>query len=305
MLNLPLGSRRNARILLGVLLSGALALSACDKDEARGVAPKSAASASLAAPYPRGLFWRQTDLLGGLVLAPSQILITYRGAQPHSTGLWMPLRPTTRTRAEALRFASSLSATLTQHPEQFEGIARDSSDDLGSAPFGGALGIVRALQLPPAVLDGLAATPVGQLSRVFESEVGFHIVSRREIGDERRYSARHIVIAYQGVRVEGVSPGHGDRSRNEARLLAEQVRARALENTSAFQALAARQSDAPDAQHGGDWGAWSELERGVEPLCVEALRRVPVGGITEIVDTRWGFRNSAARRPHHTRSVGC
>lgn len=102
----------------------------------------------------------------------SHILISYRGA--------MRAAPTVkRTKVEARRFAEGLLERAVAG-ESFALLARENSDDRGSAPGGGELGRFRRDQMVPAFSDAVFALQVNQLSRVVESPYGFHVILRTE-----------------------------------------------------------------------------------------------------------------------------
>jgi peptidyl-prolyl cis-trans isomerase SurA len=73
----------------------------------------------------------------------------------------------------------------------FETLAREYSDDPGSALAGGDLGWVEARQLAPAFAEMMESLPIGQVSEPFRSQFGYHVMEvleRREqnVGNEAR-----------------------------------------------------------------------------------------------------------------------
>ncbi len=99
----------------------------------------------------------------------------------------------TRELAEQLRDqVASGDATLAS-------IAREFSDDPGSAQRGGDLGWVNPEDMVPAFANALESAQTGQLSPVFESQFGFHFLRvndqrRQEVsGEDLREQARNAI----------------------------------------------------------------------------------------------------------------
>ena len=64
--------------------------------------------------------------------------------------------------------------------EDFAAVAREASEDPGSASRGGELGVFAKGQMVPAFEQAAFALPVGQVSDVVESPFGFHIIKVHE-----------------------------------------------------------------------------------------------------------------------------
>jgi len=81
----------------------------------------------------------------------------------------------------------------------FAQVAREFSDDKGSAAKGGMLGWVRPDSVVPAFADMIRKTSVGQISPVFRSQYGFHflkVLDKRNVtlsADELRSKARQAI----------------------------------------------------------------------------------------------------------------
>jgi len=107
-----------------------------------------------------------------LEVGARHILIAYLGAD-HA-------RPyVTRTREEAFALAQEIRQRLLGG-EDFEQIAKENSDDAGSAPMGGDLGRFRREQMVPEFSDAAFALAPGDVSEVVESPFGFHVILRTE-----------------------------------------------------------------------------------------------------------------------------
>ena len=99
----------------------------------------------------------------GDVLAASHILFLTRG-QPDS------VKATAKRKAEALR------KQLTSG--NFAEMAKKNSQDPGSAPRGGSLGLFRKGMMVPQFEQALLALKPGEISPVIETEFGYHIIRR-------------------------------------------------------------------------------------------------------------------------------
>lgn len=109
------------------------------------------------------------------------------------------------------------------------------------------------------------------------SPYGFHVIHRNAT-----IRCRHIMVAYREAARSLVS-----RTREEARRRAEQLRAEAMKPGVDFAAIAQANSDAPDAQQGGDVGVF---DRGYMVKSFEdAAFALKVGEISPVIETRFGF----------------
>ena len=84
-----------------------------------------------------------------------------------------------RSAAEARALAQKARQRIVQG-EDFAAVARELSDDDGSALNGGELGWLRPGQTVPAFEDAMQALPVDQLSKPVRSQFGFHIIDVEE-----------------------------------------------------------------------------------------------------------------------------
>ena len=89
-------------------------------------------------------------------------------------------------------FAQSLLDSL-RNGADFEELAKNSSDDPGSAAAGGDLGFVKRGVFYPEFESAAFKLKEGQLSEVIESPVGFHIIELLEKRGESIH-ARHILV---------------------------------------------------------------------------------------------------------------
>ena len=88
-----------------------------------------------------------------------------------------------RSEAEAEAEINSIRARL-EAGESFEDLARDFSDDPGSALSGGDLGWTNPGQMVPAFEERMAITEVGEISDPFRSRFGWHVLEVLERRDQ-------------------------------------------------------------------------------------------------------------------------
>jgi len=98
-------------------------------------------------------------------------------------------------------------------------------------------------------------------------------------------AAAAILVAYK--RAQGARPTV-TRSKQEAARLARDLAARLKRNPAVFGDLARKHSDGPTVAAGGELGAWprGRMPREIE----EALDRLPIGGVSEVIETPRGYQ---------------
>jgi parvulin-like peptidyl-prolyl isomerase len=267
----------------------------------------------LAEPYPRAR-WRlaSQEELARTTLWVSHILIRHEGVRPgivtFQLGDWTPAPAApTRTRQEAFELAQKVAAQLQSAPTTFDAVARQVSEDIATKERGGSLGGVCALELNRRyanVLDALAATRPGEMSRVVETPYGFHIFLRRAPPPEERVSGAHIVIGYDEAPWLKAFLARREvpaRPRAKALELADAVYARAKSGES-WEALVDEYSDHEDAVRQGDFGEWSTHERTPFPVEVEALQQLAVGEVARPIDGPFGVK-IIKRMPNRPRTL--
>lgn len=238
--------------------------------------------------YAPGPWWRGD--LNQTVLGAAHILISYRGAAREERLIWIGEVPVERTRQQALALAHELARRLQRDPVAFAELARRYSDDPTTAEFSGDLGPTFAPHLPGPLVDALGNVAVGEISRVVETSLGFHLVRRQRVPPEQSVAAEEIVLGYDGALPVRRLDRAVNRSRADARLLADALASELREDPTRFPEFVARYSDSVSADQGGDYGVWSNYARYGEPLALARIAELRVGEVSRPVGTRTGFR---------------
>ncbi len=105
-------------------------------------------------------------------IAARHILVAYKGGMRAAAYV-------TRSKAEAKARAEDARQRALAG-DDFAELAREYSDDPGSAPDGGNLGRFNRGQMVPAFSDAAFKLDPGGISEVVESDFGFHVIQRTE-----------------------------------------------------------------------------------------------------------------------------
>jgi len=90
--------------------------------------------------------------------------------------------------AAAKAKAEAVLAEVRKNPADFAAIAKSQSQDPGSAPQGGDLGVVERGALPKSVEDAAYGLKEGEVSGIVPSEFGFHIVKLTSVKPQTQRS---------------------------------------------------------------------------------------------------------------------
>ncbi len=198
----------------------------------------------------------------------SHILIPYQGCQQ------APVEASSMQEAEILltAIADSISSGLVT----FEEAAARHSFCPSSARGGSLGGFVRGQMVPEFDQVAFNLEP-GEVSDVFTTSYGFHIVLRQET-----IQASHILIAYQGAERSAAT-----RTQEEALELIESIQESIADGSLTFADAAAENSDCPSSSDGGDLGPFP---RNVMAIAFEeAAFALEPGDISGIVETPFGY----------------
>lgn len=105
-------------------------------------------------------------------------------------------------RGQALKRLRDIRERVLQG-EDFGKLARDNSNDPGSASKGGDVGYVKKGELAPQIDQYIWSAPIGQLSDIIQTKFGFHIV----VVTDRKLSETDALKERQNAQSGGGSPG--------------------------------------------------------------------------------------------------
>ncbi len=196
-----------------------------------------------------------------------------------------PLEPV-KAEADALAKAFEARKRIVEDGEDFGEVAKEVSEDPGSAPDGGELGWISKGQTVAEFEDAAFSLPVGEVSQPVKTDFGFHLIQveeKNEAGDQVR--ARHILI-----RIDTTPPQEAqDAAAAKAMQKIEDAKAR-IEAGEDFAAVAKEVSEDPvSAEKGGDLG-WIAADNKRFPADVvsKAFELAP-GQLSEPIETEQGI----------------
>jgi peptidyl-prolyl cis-trans isomerase NIMA-interacting 1 len=198
----------------------------------------------------------------------SHILIPFQGC--------MQAPEDALTREEARAFLTSIADSIANGDITFEEAAARHST-CPSSQNGGSLGGFTRGQMVPEFENVAFALAPGEVSEVFETSYGFHIVLRQPT-----ISASHILIAWQGAERSSAT-----RSQDEALELIESIQEDIASGEITFADAAAQYSDCPSSSDGGDLGPFPRNV--MHPAFEEAAFSLEPGDISGVVETSFGY----------------
>jgi hypothetical protein len=250
---------------------------------------------ALVRPYPKA-HWRVASplILDRVVLWPSIILVRHRGSDQGApfSPIWnVEPPPPNRTREEALAIARSVAEKANADPGRFPRLAQEYSEDVATAAQGGALGPMAVGELSAGggqVLDALAGTPQGGVTRVVETSHGFEVFLRRRPAPLESVAGQVAIVPYDGAGTTFEGPAHPGRTHAEARTLAHRAIEEARTNPASFERFVAAFPSARGVTVGGNIGQWTTQEAGAWAREREQLAALPIGGLTEPLEVPSG-----------------
>lgn len=162
--------------------------------------------------------------------------------------------------------------------EDFEELARQYSEDPGSASNGGDLGLMERGDLVREFEEVAFALKPGEISDIVRTRFGFHIIQLiKRMGE--KINPRHLLIRL-------------DTSPEDAKVTLEkltQIREQILRGELTFAEAAQKFSkDEPTAARGGDLG-WFQVDQFQVQAFKNAVDGLKVGEISAPVNTRFGY----------------
>ncbi len=170
-----------------------------------------------------------------------------------------PEVPVAQRDTEAIRKIFEIRKRIVDDGEDFETVAKEVSEDPGSAPNGGDLGCFSKGQMVPEFEDAAFSLDVGEVSQPVKTDFGYHLIQVYDKKpDEGQVCARHILIRVDKTPEQDAV----EKADAEALKEAEEVKAR-IEGGEDFATVAKEVSDdKATAENGGDLGWVFKGERG-------------------------------------------
>lgn len=173
--------------------------------------------------------------------------------------------------------------------EDFAVLAKQYSQDPGSAQFGGNLGVAkRGMMVPEFEAMAFKLKP-NEISPVFETEYGFHVLQLMDRKGEE-YTARHILIR----------PSYSEVDLNDAERFLDSLRTRIVQDSITFAKAAKEHSDDKmTAARGGmimdESGSSKIFTEVLDPVVFFAIDTMEVGNVSKPVAYRTDDGKSAMR----------
>ncbi len=159
--------------------------------------------------------------------------------------------------------------------QSFERLASQFSDD-PSAQNGGDVGFFRKGDFEEGFEKVAFALEPGQVSGLVRSRFGYHIIKMVEKEDDMAH-VKHILIKTVPT----------EKAEQEARTRATEVR-KLIESGQSFEDVARKHSEDPEtAPKGGLVGSY--IVEGLSPVIKNAIKGLPVGGVTEVIPMDVGY----------------
>ncbi len=173
--------------------------------------------------------------------------------------------------------------------EDFAELAKQYSQDPGSAQFGGNLGVAKRGTMVPQFEAMAFKLKKEEISPVFETEYGFHILQLMERKGEE-YTARHILIR----------PGYSTGDLQEAEKFLDSLRTRIMQDSITFEKAAKEHSeDKMTAASGGmimdQSGSTKIFTEALDPVVFFTIDSLQVGNISKPIAYRTDDGKSAMR----------
>lgn len=187
-------------------------------------------------------------------------------------------KPGETARMEAMEKAIQIRKQLLDGAD-FAELAKEYSDDTGSAPRGGDLGFMSRDDFVREYAEAAFQLEPGELSDVVESQFGFHIIQLLDKRGEKIHT-RHILV--------GIKPTREDEI--EAAEKIKDIHQQLLDGADFVEMVEKYSDDASTREDRGHLGAYEvEQLRNMAKEFTFALNDVQVGEISDPVKTQYGF----------------
>ena len=164
--------------------------------------------------------------------------------------------------------------------EAFDKVARELSTDPNVQETGGELGWITPFRYVYALEEAVYGTEVGEISKPFRTQYGWHIVKVEEEQDHKEVKARHIM--------KMVPRGDSNLDSLDAAKLAEIEQIASIVTPENFAEVAKTESeDRGSSVRGGDLG-WFGLGMMVKPF-EEAAFSIKAGEISKPIRSQYGW----------------
>ena len=164
--------------------------------------------------------------------------------------------------------------------EPFDKVARELSTDPNVQETGGELGWITPFRYVYALEEAVYGTEVGEISKPFRTQYGWHIVKVEEEQDHKEVKARHIM--------KMVPRGDSNLDSLDAAKLAEIEQIASIVTPENFAEVAKTESeDRGSSVRGGDLG-WFGLGMMVKPF-EEAAFSIKAGEISKPIRSQYGW----------------
>jgi len=162
-----------------------------------------------------------------------------------------PEVPIEKREADALKKITDARKRIVEDGEDFAEVAKEVSEDPGSAPNGGDLGCFGKGQMVPEFEEAAFSLEKGEVSQPIKTDFGYHIIQVYDVKpDEEQVCARHILIRVDRTPDQEAIDAADAKALKEA----EAVKAR-IEAGEDFATVAKEVSDdQATAENGGDLG---------------------------------------------------
>ncbi len=198
-----------------------------------------------------------------------------------------PIEPSTNADEVARRRIEEIKRRL-ENGESFEELAKQYSEDPGSAARGGDLGMMERGDLVREFEEVAFALNPGEISDIVKTRFGYHIIKLEEKLGEKIHP-KHILIRLDSSREDELA--------TIKRM--EVIKQKIESGEMTFEEAAKKYSkDEQTAEKGGDLG-WFQIDQFQVEAFRKAIEGLDVGQISDPVKTRFGYHlvRLDARRP--------